>query len=88
MVGSALLLVLSSGRGVSSGLHTFIKSSHSLCSFDLRGGAGPRGFLGTLSQYMLSSAATFSFFLAIGSVCCVLSMLEACQIIANITNHR
>jgi hypothetical protein len=36
----------------------------------LRGGAGPRGVLGTLSQYMLSSAATFSFFLAIGSVCC------------------
>ncbi|KZT52147.1 hypothetical protein CALCODRAFT_476249 [Calocera cornea HHB12733] len=33
-----------------------------------RGGAGPRGFLPTLSQYMLSSAATFSFFLAIGSV--------------------
>ena len=32
-------------------------------------GAGPRGFLATLSQYMLSSAATFSFFLAIGSVC-------------------
>ncbi|CCL98402.1 uncharacterized protein FIBRA_00397 [Fibroporia radiculosa] len=34
----------------------------------LRGGAGPRGVLPTLSQYMLSSAATFSFFLAIGSV--------------------
>jgi len=34
----------------------------------LRGGAGPRGALATLSQYMLSSAATFSFFLAIGSV--------------------
>ncbi|KAI0271631.1 reactive mitochondrial oxygen species modulator 1-domain-containing protein [Gloeopeniophorella convolvens] len=34
----------------------------------LRGGAGPRGILATLSQYMLSSAATFSFFLAIGSV--------------------
>lgn len=33
-----------------------------------RGGAGQRGFLATLSQYMLSSAATFSFFLAIGSV--------------------
>lgn len=33
-----------------------------------RGGAGPRGVLATLSQYMLSSAATFSFFLAIGSV--------------------
>ncbi|KDR85246.1 hypothetical protein GALMADRAFT_233993 [Galerina marginata CBS 339.88] len=34
----------------------------------IRGGAGPRGALSTLSQYMLSSAATFSFFLAIGSV--------------------
>ncbi|KZT67611.1 hypothetical protein DAEQUDRAFT_713129 [Daedalea quercina L-15889] len=34
----------------------------------LRGGAGPRGVLPTLSQYMLSSAATFGFFLAIGSV--------------------
>ncbi len=34
-----------------------------------RGGAGPRGVLPTLSQYMLGSAATFSFFLAIGSVC-------------------
>ncbi|KAF4623982.1 hypothetical protein D9613_002025 [Agrocybe pediades] len=33
-----------------------------------RGGAGPRGALSTLSQYMLSSAATFSFFLSIGSV--------------------
>jgi len=34
----------------------------------LRGGAGSRGALPTLSQYMLSSAATFSFFLSIGSV--------------------
>ncbi|KAF9569812.1 hypothetical protein CPC08DRAFT_745669 [Agrocybe pediades] len=34
----------------------------------IRGGAGPRGALSTLSQYMLSSAATFSFFLSIGSV--------------------
>uniref|UniRef100_A0A8H8CQL7 Uncharacterized protein n=1 Tax=Psilocybe cubensis TaxID=181762 RepID=A0A8H8CQL7_PSICU len=34
----------------------------------IRGGAGPRGALATLSQYMLSSAATFSFFLSIGSV--------------------
>lgn len=33
-----------------------------------RGGAGPRGAMATLSQYMLSSAATFGFFLAIGSV--------------------
>jgi len=42
----------------------FIFGSYSI----IRGGAGPRGFLATLSQYMLSSAATFSFFLAIGSV--------------------
>ncbi|KAH6917130.1 reactive mitochondrial oxygen species modulator 1-domain-containing protein [Coprinopsis sp. MPI-PUGE-AT-0042] len=34
----------------------------------IRHGAGPRGFMATLSQYMLSSAATFSFFLSIGSV--------------------
>ncbi|KZV77527.1 unnamed protein product [Peniophora sp. CBMAI 1063] len=34
----------------------------------LRGGAGPNGALATLSQYMLGSAASFSFFLAIGSV--------------------
>ncbi|KAF8633936.1 hypothetical protein AX15_001120 [Amanita polypyramis BW_CC] len=34
----------------------------------MRHGAGSRGFMATLSQYMLSSAATFSFFLAIGSV--------------------
>jgi hypothetical protein len=31
-------------------------------------GPGPRGALHTLSQYMLSSAATFGFFLSIGSV--------------------
>jgi len=42
----------------------FIFGSYSI----LRGGAGPRGFLPTLSQYMLSSAATFGFFLSIGSV--------------------
>lgn len=35
MVVSALLLVLSSGRGVSSGLHTFFKSACSLCSLAL-----------------------------------------------------
>lgn len=33
-----------------------------------RAGPGPRGAMATLSQYMLSSGATFSFFLAIGSV--------------------
>jgi len=42
----------------------FIFGSYSI----LRGGAGPRGALPTLSQYMLSSAATFGFFLSIGSV--------------------
>lgn len=42
-------------------VHCLILGTH-------RQGAGPRGLLATLSQYMLSSAATFSFFLAIGSV--------------------
>ena len=69
MVVSALLSVLSSGRIVSSGLHIFLIFTLSLL-IGYRGGVGPRGLLGTLSQYMLSSAATFSFFLAIGSVCC------------------
>ncbi|KIO20454.1 hypothetical protein M407DRAFT_220651 [Tulasnella calospora MUT 4182] len=42
----------------------FIFGSYSI----LRGGAGPRGFLATLSQYMLGSAASFAFFLSIGSI--------------------
>ncbi len=41
-----------------------------------RGGAGPRGALPTLSQYMLSSAATFGFFLSIGSVCLSFTLLK------------
>lgn len=42
-----------------------------------RGGAGPRGVLPTLSQYMLSSAATFGFFLAIGSVSAQIGRLDS-----------
>ncbi|EGO02760.1 hypothetical protein SERLA73DRAFT_176117 [Serpula lacrymans var. lacrymans S7.3] len=53
--------MMGGGVGLTIG---FIFGSYSI----LRGGAGPRGFMATLSQYMLSSAATFSFFLAIGSV--------------------
>lgn len=53
--------LMGGGVGLTIG---FIFGSYSI----LRGGAGPRGFMATLSQYMLSSAATFSFFLAIGSV--------------------
>ncbi|KAI6045172.1 reactive mitochondrial oxygen species modulator 1-domain-containing protein [Pisolithus marmoratus] len=53
--------LMGGGVGLTIG---FIFGSYSI----LRNGAGSRGFLATLSQYMLSSAATFSFFLAIGSV--------------------
>ncbi|CAA7260008.1 unnamed protein product [Cyclocybe aegerita] len=53
--------IMGGGVGLTIG---FIFGSWSI----LRQGAGPRGLLATLSQYMLSSAATFSFFLAIGSV--------------------
>jgi len=53
--------LMGGGVGLTIG---FIFGSYSI----LRAGPGPRGFLATLSQYMLSSAATFSFFLAIGSV--------------------
>ncbi|EPQ61033.1 hypothetical protein GLOTRDRAFT_69186 [Gloeophyllum trabeum ATCC 11539] len=53
--------MMGAGVGLTIG---FIFGSYSI----IRGGAGPRGFIATLSQYMLSSAAAFSFFLAIGSV--------------------
>ncbi|KAI0344103.1 hypothetical protein BDW22DRAFT_1392394 [Trametopsis cervina] len=53
--------LMGTGVGLTIG---FIFGSYSI----LRGGAGPRGVLPTLSQYMLSSAATFGFFLSIGSV--------------------
>ncbi|KXN87553.1 Protein mgr2 [Leucoagaricus sp. SymC.cos] len=60
-----LLLRMGALMGTGVGLTIgFIFGSWSI----IRGGAGPRGALGTLSQYMLSSAATFGFFLAIGSV--------------------
>lgn len=49
-------------------------------SLGSRGGAGPRGVLPTLSQYMLGSAATFSFFLAIGSVCVCSAALDSCEL--------
>ncbi|WFC99829.1 subunit of TIM23 translocase complex [Malassezia yamatoensis] len=42
----------------------------------LRAGPGPRGALATLSQYMLSSGATFGFFMSIGSVLRTESMLK------------
>ncbi|GHJ85980.1 hypothetical protein NliqN6_2382 [Naganishia liquefaciens] len=53
--------LMGSGVGLTIG---FIFGSFSI----LRGGPGPRGALATLSQYMLSSAATFGFFMSIGSV--------------------
>ncbi|KAG8918238.1 subunit of TIM23 translocase complex [Tulasnella sp. 408] len=53
--------MMGGGVGLTIG---FIFGSYSI----LRGGAGPRGFLATLSQYMLGSAASFAFFLSIGSV--------------------
>lgn len=53
--------MMGTGVGLTIG---FIFGSYSI----LRGGAGPRGVLSTLSQYMLGSAATFGFFLSIGSV--------------------
>ena len=40
----------------------------------ISGGPGPRGAMATMSQYMLSSAATFGFFMSIGSVS--LSLIE------------
>ncbi|KAI8978509.1 hypothetical protein BDB01DRAFT_852520 [Pilobolus umbonatus] len=42
----------------------FVFGSISLMRF----GAGPKGTINTLSQYMIGSAASFGFFMAIGSV--------------------
>ncbi|KAG7090775.1 hypothetical protein E1B28_009860 [Marasmius oreades] len=53
--------LMGSGVGLTIG---FIFGSWSI----VRHGPGPRGVLATLSQYMVSSAATFGFFLSIGSV--------------------
>ncbi|PAV22219.1 mitochondrial genome maintenance [Pyrrhoderma noxium] len=53
--------MMGGGVGLTIG---FLFGSYSI----LRQGAGPRGILATLSQYMLGSAASFAFFLSIGSV--------------------
>ncbi|GFZ49755.1 Protein mgr2 [Saitozyma sp. JCM 24511] len=53
--------VMGTGVGLTIG---FIFGSFSI----MRAGPGPRGVVATLSQYMLSSAATFGFFMSIGSV--------------------
>ncbi|KAJ9115294.1 hypothetical protein QFC20_001161 [Naganishia adeliensis] len=61
--------IMGSGVGLTIG---FIFGSFSILRSDvaalISGGPGPRGALATLSQYMLSSAATFGFFMSIGSV--------------------
>ena len=85
------LLASSLAAIVSCGTHPTPPLSPILVSFIRahvsikRGGAGPRGFLATLSQYMLSSAATFSFFLAIGSV--RLRFLHPSPFLLNVTLH-
>ncbi|KAH9994414.1 reactive mitochondrial oxygen species modulator 1-domain-containing protein [Russula vinacea] len=55
--------LMGGGVGLTIG---FIFGSYSILRY--AGWCRPSRFLATLSQYMLSSAATFSFFLAIGSV--------------------
>ncbi|KAL5495520.1 MGR2 [Sanghuangporus weigelae] len=52
--------MMGAGVGLTIG---FLFGSYSI----LRNGAGPRGVMATLSQYMLGSAASFTFFLSIGS---------------------
>ncbi|TXT15503.1 hypothetical protein VHUM_00006 [Vanrija humicola] len=53
--------MMGAGVGLTIG---FIFGSFSI----LRGGPGPRGAIHTLGQYMAGSAASFAFFLSIGSV--------------------
>ena len=55
-----------------SSLEAFQSLGECLLDMDVElmisGGPGPRGAMATMSQYMLSSAATFGFFMSIGSV--------------------
>ncbi|KAJ1980670.1 subunit of TIM23 translocase complex [Dimargaris xerosporica] len=45
----------------------------------LRYGPGSKGYLNTMGQYMLSSGATFGFFMSIGSVIRSQGTLEATE---------
>lgn len=87
MVESALLLVSSSGRGVSSGLHTFIKFFTLFAHLAL--GAVPV-HAGSWEHFRNTCSAVrphFHFSWPLDLY--VVSILEACrQIIANVTNHR
>lgn len=55
--------------------------------FSYSNGAGPRGFLPSLSGYMLSSAATFAFFMSIGEPYCRFSVLSSSAHAAFLLSH-
>ena len=87
MAVSALLLVLSLGHGVSSGLHPFFKSSRSLCSLAL--GAVPvhAGSWGHFRNTCSAVRPHFHFSWPLDLY--VVSILETChQIFSNVANYR